>query len=583
MKQRLAQLIHDSLHALRNEGYLQLDDLPEAQIERCRDTRHGDYASNIAMVLAKRAKRAPKELAEMICKGLAENTVVKSVQIAGPGFINFHLNDGTTDNVILEILEKQDHYGKNIQPTGQSVLIEFVSANPTGPLHVGHGRGAAYGSCIANLLENAGHKVHREYYVNDAGRQMDILATSVWLRYLQQLGHTLDLPTNVYQGDYIIDIACQLKARYEIDFDTDQPPVVLLDAYENHDSETALDMLIHTCKETLGEQNYRIIHQYALKSIQENIREDLENFKVEFDSWYSEEKLHASGQIEESIEMLKARDLIYQKEGAWWFRSTLYGDEKDRVAVRDNGSMTYFAADIAYHREKFERGFDKVINIFGADHHGYIPRLRAILSAFDIPQERLEVLLVQFANLWRKGEKVQMSTRSGQFVTLQELVEEVGVDAARFFYIMRKSDQHLDFDLTLAASKSNENPVYYIQYAHARICSVFEQLAERGQTWSEENGLQQLALLTDRHEKTLIEHLHQYPETALLAAERLAPHLVANYLRECAQRFHTYYNAVPFIVDDCNLKDARLALITATRQVIRNGMTLLAISTPASM
>ncbi|RMH19044.1 MAG: arginine--tRNA ligase, partial [Gammaproteobacteria bacterium] len=418
MKQRLAQLIHDSLHALRNEGYLQLDDLPEVKVERCRDERHGDYASNIAMILAKNAKRPPKELAEMISKGLAENSIVKSVHIAGPGFINFYLNDEAAGNVIIEILEQQDHFGKNIGSSGQSILIEFVSANPTGPLHVGHGRGAAYGSCIANLLENAGHKVHREYYVNDAGRQMDILATSVWLRYLQQSGHALELPANVYQGDYIVDIACQLKSQFDIEFDTSHPPIALLEAYEGQDPETALDSLIQSCKETLGEQNYRIIHQYALQSIQENIRKDLENFRVEFDSWYSEEKLHASGQIEESVEMLKARDLIYQKDGAWWFRSTLFGDEKDRVAVRDNGSMTYFAADIAYHKEKFERGFDKVINIFGADHHGYIPRLRAILSALDIAQDRLEVLLVQFANLWRNGEKVQMSTRSGQFVTL---------------------------------------------------------------------------------------------------------------------------------------------------------------------
>ena len=584
MKEQIGQLIASALQTLINKGELPLETLPNIHIERTRDAKHGDYACNVALTLAKQAKKPPRAIAEAIIEALPQSNLITQTEIAGPGFINFFLDAQSSFNIIQQILKQKENFGRVANNSGQKILIEFVSANPTGPLHVGHGRGAAYGSCIANLLDNAGHSVHKEYYVNDAGRQMDILAVSVWLRYLQKKGLTFDFPPNIYQGSYIIDIAESMKSENCLVYICKNESLdEMLGLYQSQDdNEIALDHLITEAKTFCGEF-YPILISLALNPIKKEIKADLENFRVFYNSWYSERSLHDSGKIEQSIDELKKAGHLYQQDGAWWFKSSEFGDEKDRVAVRDNGSMTYFAADIAYHKEKFERGFDKVINIFGADHHGYIPRLRAILSALNIEQERLDVLLVQFANLWRDGEKVQMSTRSGQFVTLQELIDEVGVDATRFFYIMRKSDQHLDFDLTLAKSRTSENPVYYIQYAHARICSVLRQLDEKGFTWNDEDAIKNLEVLTEKHEQILIDRLSRYPETVDQAAQKMAPHLLANYLRECANDFHAYYNSSHFIVDDTDTRNARIALVKATQQVILNGLNILAIHAPESM
>jgi arginyl-tRNA synthetase len=467
---------------------------------------------------------------------------------------------------------------------GQKVIIEFVSANPTGPLHVGHGRGAAYGDALARLLRAAGYDVHTEYYVNDAGRQMNILAVSVWLRYLELCGEELDFPANAYQGDYVWDIAAsihrnkgeELHCRID-DVFVGVPP----DEPLGGDKEEHIDGLIRRAKDLLGE-NYDLVFDQGLNEITDNIRRDLAEFGVEFDHWFSERSLHQSGEMEKAIETLEKNGHLYEKEGAKWFRSTDFGDEKDRVVVRDNGQTTYFASDIAYHLDKLDRGYQRLIDIWGADHHGYVARVKAALQALNAEKDRFEVLLVQFAILYRGGEKLAMSTRSGEFVTLRELRNEVGNDAARFFYVMRKCEQHMDFDLDLAKSQSSDNPVYYVQYAHARICSVLAQLSERDMQIPDADSAD-LQLLTEDHEKDIMNQLARYPEVIENAALNHEPHQVAYYLRELANDFHTYYNSYQFLVEDQALRDARLVLIQATRQVLSSGLDLLGVSAPESM
>ena len=586
MKDHLSELLTDALSKLRADGHLPADLEPAITIERTRDRSHGDFASNLAMVLAKAARSKPRDLAGLIVAALPDSSLVTRIEIAGPGFINFFLSKAAYQAVIGDILCSGESYGRSTQGKGHRIQVEFVSANPTGPLHVGHGRGAAYGAAVADLLEAAGYKVHREYYVNDAGRQMDILAASVYLRYLDLCGETLDFPANGYQGDYVWDIAAGIHRQNgerlhhpATEVFLELPP----DESGGGDKESHIDALIQRIRELLGETDYRLVFDQGLDSILANIRQDLKEFGVVYDEWFSERSLEENGSVQQAIDRLQAAGHLYEKNGAIWFRSTDYGDEKDRVVVRDNGQTTYFASDIAYHMHKLERGYDRVIDVWGADHHGYVPRVKAALQALGDDPSRLDVLLVQFAILYRGGEKAQMSTRSGEFVTLRELRREVGNDAARFFYVMRKCEQHMDFDLDLAKSQSSDNPVYYVQYAHARIASVFRQLGEKGLQWDPEEGAASLEALQEAHEQALMTRLSSYPEVVENAALSHEPHLLTHYLRDLANDFHTYYNAHTFIVDDTRLRNARLNLIRAAQQVIANGLGLLGVSAPESM
>jgi len=569
MKELLQQLLTDALNTLVNDKVL--ESVPESiRIDHSKDKTQGDFATNVAMVLSKQAKCTPKILAEKIVANFPNAAEVDKVEIAGPGFINFFLSQGSNTQVIEKILTQGKDFGLSKHGDGQKVLLEFVSANPTGPLHVGHGRGAAYGATVANLLRAVGFDVDNEYYVNDAGRQMDILATSVYLRYIE----TNKFPDNGYKGDYIFAIAEKVSGIEKLDIFTGVHP----DEKDGGDKEKHIDDLIVNCKAELGD-SYKSIFNLAIETILSDIREDLQEFGVEYNQWFSEQSLVDSNLSQSTVESLQDAGYIYEKEGALWFKTTDFGDDLDRVVVRDNGVHTYFASDIAYHFEKFSRGYDKIINIWGADHHGYIARVKASINALDNDPEKLEILLVQFANLYRGGEKVAMSTRSGSFVTLRELREEVGNDAARFFYILRKSDQHMDFDLDLAKSKTNENPVFYIQYAHARICSVIEK-ANAEYTSS---GEYDLSLLDNEQELVLIKELNRFADVLLSAATNYEPHVLAYYLRDLAGGFHSYYNNSEFLVDDDNLRVSRLKLIEAVRQVIANGLTLLGVSSPDKM
>jgi arginyl-tRNA synthetase len=555
------------------------------RVERTRDSRHGDFACNVAMVMAKVAGRSPRDIAALIVDALPETDLIESAEIAGPGFINFRLTPRALHREVEIIHERGADYGRNDSGSGTSVIVEFVSANPTGPLHVGHGRHAAYGDSVANLLSANGYAVHREYYVNDAGRQMDILAASVWLRYLELGGEQFAYPSNGYRGGYIREIAAALRNS-----DGDRLHHAASEVFAgvpadapDGDREKHIDSIIRNMRSLLGAADHRKILDAALGSILADIRQDLAEFGVAIDEWFSERSLTESGAVDRAVDRLREAGLTYEKDGALWFRAAQFGDEKDRVLVRENGQPTYIASDIAYHHGKRQRDFDLLLDVLGADHHGYVARVRAGLEAMGDPPGSLEVRLMQFAVLYRGGDKVQMSTRSGEFVTLRELREEVGKDAARLFYVLRSNDQHLDFDLELAKSRSNDNPVYYIQYAHARICSVFRQLHEKGLDWNPAEGLRELGRLDAEHEKELMTRLSRYPEVIELAAANRAPQSVVQYLRELANDFHTYYNAHTFIVDEGGLRDARLVLVDATRQVLRNGMSMVGVTAPESM
>jgi arginyl-tRNA synthetase len=499
--------------------------------------------------------------------------------VAGAGFINLFLRRDYKQQVVNRVLAAPDAYGRSVLGQGRKVQVEFVSANPTGPLHVGHGRGAAYGASLANVLAAAGFGVSREFYVNDAGRQMDILALSTWLRYLALAGETAPFPANAYQGDYVRAMARELHAGRGAQL-VHGVTAGTLDAWSAgiEDEEARLDALIAGAKSALG-ADYEAIHGFALNEQLRDCRGDLEEFGVAFERWFSERSLYESGMVERAIALLEKAGHVFEAGGARWFRSTAFGDEKDRVVQRENGQYTYFASDIAYHLDKFERGFDLVVDVWGADHHGYVARVKGALAALGLDPGRLTIALVQFAVLYRGGEKISMSTRSGEFVTLRELRNEVGNDAARFFYVLRKSDQHLDFDLDLAKSRSSENPVYYVQYAHARVCSVLEQW---GGNPAELAGADASCLVAG-HETALLSRLMEYPEVLEDAARELAPHLIAFYLRELAAEFHSFYNASRILVEDERVKLARLALAAAVRRVLREGLSLLGVSTPATM
>ncbi len=582
MKDQLQDLLKKCIQDLINEGLIN-EMPPKVRLDHTKDKSHGDYATNIALMLAKQAKTSPLELAKIIVNQLEDASFIKKTEIAGPGFINFFLSDASSTSIVSEIIELGEMYGKSEIGKGQSILLEYVSANPTGPLHVGHGRGAAYGATVSNLLRNIGFKVDNEYYVNDAGRQMDILTVSIFLRYLCLCGEQIRFPDNGYQGQYINDIADSIVVESGESFKQSADIVfenICKDGIEGGDKESHIDELIVRAKDLLGD-NFQTIFQVGIESILGGIKDDLADFGVRFEKWFSEQSLIDSGLSESCITRLKDSGHIYKKDGALWFKTTNYGDEKDRVVVRDNGNHTYFASDIAYHLEKLERGYDKIINVWGADHHGYIPRVKASIGALGHKPDKLEILLVQFANLYRGGQKVQMSTRSGSFVTLEDLRKEVGNDAARFFYILRKSEQHMDFDLDLAKSKTNENPVFYIQYAHARICSVFRQANEKGFESNLEDA--NLSLLTEDVEKNILRELSRYKSVIESAAIQYEPHQLAYYLRDLATQFHSYYNACTFILEDQDLTQARLSLIHAAKQILRNGLSILGVGAPESM
>ena len=586
MKQKLESLLQQAVESLKSEGILEQNLSPQINIERTKDKLHGDFATNLALILAKPARSNPRQLAEKIIKVLADDSALAKVEIAGPGFINFFMNADTQFQIVKRIHQAGNQFGLSQMGAGTKIQVEFVSANPTGPLHVGHGRGAAYGSAVANLLSAMGFEVSKEYYVNDAGRQMDILATSIWLRYLEECGEVVPFPSNGYRGDYIRDIAFDIHKNTGNEYRRPAELVledIPLDEPQGGDKEQHIDALIDRAKTLLGSSLYHDVFQAGLSVILKDIKEDLEEFGVSYQEWFSERQLLEDGSIQEALKRLDEAGFIYEKEGARWFASSQLGDDKDRVVVRENGQTTYFASDIAYHMNKLDRGFDQIINIWGSDHHGYIPRVKAAMKALGADDTKLTVKLVQFAILYRGKEKLPMSTRSGEFVTLRQLRSEVGTDAARFFYVMRKSEQHMDFDLKLATSKTNENPVFYVQYAHARVCSVLRQLDGKGWERNLLLGMDNLDKLTQEHEVALLTTLSKYAETLERAAIQHEPHQLIHYLRELANNFHTYYNAHQFLVDDAEIRNARLNLIAAVKQILANGLSLLNINTPESM
>lgn len=589
MKQQITELVSQAIISLQSEGILPTENIPSINIEHTRDKQYGDFACNIAMQLAKATKQNPRELATKVISAIPQSNIIDKIEIAGPGFINFFLLNSSFNNIVQEILSKQDQFGRHEIGKDKRVHIEILSANPTGPLHVGHGRLAAYGATVANLLEAIGYYVHREYYVNDAGRQMQILTVSIWLRYLELCGAEFNFPSNGYKGEYITDIAKQLHKQHNeafivpVDDIFEDVPQDFNEQTHLGDKEAHIDGIIKNAKELLTETQYNLIFNLGLESILGDIADDLAEFGVNYQEWFNESQLVENGDMDRGITRLGDKNQLYEKNGATWFKASAFGDEKDRVVIRENGNPTYFAADISYHFNKFDRGFDLIINVFGADHHGYEPRIYAFLKAANENIERLKFLFVQFAILFRGEERISMSTRAGSFITLRELREEVGNDAARYFYIMRRREQHLDFDLELAKSRSSENPVYYIQYAHARICNVFVQLKHKNMLWDESLGQEYIDLLNTEHEQTLLKSLTRYPEVIQAAGVNFEPHILAHYLQELATDFHTYYNAHQFLVEDEKTRNARLNLIVATKTVLANGLELLGLSRPEQM
>ncbi len=590
MKEHLRELVAQALLDLRREGKIPADmELPEYVIERTKSREHGDYATNIALLLAKRIGMNPMALAETLIGSMDANDESKHIEkvaVAKPGFINFTISRRCLLSTVRRVFEAGAEFGRQPAGSRESVTVEFVSANPNGPLHVGHGRGAAYGATVANLLEAAGHSVQREYYVNDAGRQMDILAISVWLRYHELCGVAVRFPDNGYKGDYVIDIARALRAQ-----EGDRLRFSALDIFEGvpddegqgGDKEKHVDALIANARRLLGDADYRLVFNAGLDFCLTDIRNDLHGFGVDHDSFFSERSLSVDGYVQRAVEILRVNGHLYEQDGALWFRATDFGDDKDRVVIRDNGVSTYFASDIGYLLSKFERGFERALYIFGADHHGYIVRLKAAAKGLGLDESKIEIQLVQFAILYRGGERVQMSTRAGSFVTLRELREEVGNDAARFFYVMRSNDQHLDFDLDLAKSHSKENPVYYIQYAITRSAGLFRKLREKQWSYNDSTAVANRELMDSDAETVLLGELMRFPEIIESAAVNRGPQILANYLRETANAFHSFYENCDILSEDEALRSTRLGLCKATAQVLSNGLALLGVSAPERM
>ena len=551
LKDLLAKAVRE---VAAEKGYPQ-ESLPEVILERPRHEGQGDWASNIGMLLAKSLKTKPRDLAEEIVSKLGKDPHVEKAEVAGPGFINFFITNLWVKDVLEAAVTGREDYGKSTQGKGRKVQVEFVSANPTGPLHVGHGRGAAVGDMTASLLEYAGWEVQREYYINDAGLQMNLLGQSTQARYFEILGvpEKAPFPENGYKGDYIYDLARQVLEEHGPRF---------------------LDMPL--------EDSFPVFQSHAADTILDGIREDLLLFGVNFDVWFSEKSLYENGLVESALEFLKERGQAYDKDGALWFRTTAFGDDKDRVLVRSNGVTTYFASDVAYHKEKFDRGFDLVIDVWGADHHGYVPRMKAAVEALGKDREALQILLIQFVNLLRGGHQVSMSTRSGEFVTLSEVLDEVGIDAARFFFAMRRCDSHLDFDLELAKKASTDNPVFYVQYAHARIQSIMREAASRDLKIPDPRTVD-INLLVEPEEKALAKRIARFPEEVEKAAAELAAHRIAFFAYDLASDFHAFYNAHRVLGVEEQTSRARLCLVEATRVALTNALGILRVKAPERM
>ena len=554
MNQRLKEHIREALQICYERGTLKSGESPEIALEVPARAEHGDFSTNLAMVLAKAEKTAPRKVAEALTEVLAESAAEWGrVEIAGPGFINFYLSPSHWFDILDEVMRQKADYGRSTMGNGKKVQVEFVSANPTGPLHIGHGRGAATGDAVAAVLAAAGYEVQREYYLNDAGNQMQTLGRSLLLRYRELQGETVDFPEDCYQGDYIVDLAREVLEA--------EGPALL---------------------ELSEDQAIEKIGTYGGGKIRDGIDQDLQDFGIHFDNWYSEQSLYDRGEVEKGIALLKDRGLTYEQDGALWFRTTDFGDDKDRVLVRSNGATTYFASDVAYHKEKYERGFDLVIDVWGADHHGYVPRMKAVLAGLGRNTDDLECILVQLVNLLRDGEQVAMSTRAGKFVTLREVIDEVGKDACRFFFLSRRSDSQLDFDLELAKKQSNENPVYYVQYAHARVCSINRNAAEAGIAMPAP-GQVDFTTLTLEDELALAKLLSRYGQVVENAARHFEPHRIVFYLQDLAARFHSYYNKGRVLTDDIETSRARLYLVNGVRIVLENALLLLGVSAPERM
>lgn len=593
MKPQLLALLEQALASLSATLGRELAMPSGLQIDAAKDARHGDFATNLALMIAKPLGQPPRAVADLLVRHLPSSPLVSKVEIAGPGFINFFLAPAAFQAVVAAVLKSAADYGCDRSKVRGRILVEYVSANPTGPMHVGHGRGAAYGDSLASILSATGWDVHREYYINDAGRQVDILTLSVWLRYLEACGETLPFPRRGYPADYIRATAERVRREHgerfrqpaaQVFANLAAEPVAPEDADDKTKAaikaqqEALLDALVERARAALG-AGYAIVRRAALDDQLAAIRATLDAFGVRFDQWYSEQSLVDSGFAKTAIERLRAGGHVYEQDGATWLRTTSFGDEKDRVLFKADGAATYFANDLAYHVDKLDRGYPLLLDVWGADHHGYIARVRAAIEALTERKDALRVQLMQFVTL----SSGRMGKRSGNFVTLQDLIDEAGKDATRFFYLLRSHDQHLEFDIELARSQSNDNPVYYVQYAHARICSVFRQAAERGVTVDLTGPDRTLHRLVEPQEKALLVLIQKYPETLAAAGTQYAPHLLAFYLRDLADALHSYYNAHKFLVDDAELQTARLALIAAVRQVLRNGLDLLGVTAPETM
>jgi arginyl-tRNA synthetase len=558
MKQEIKELIYKALKKAYQKGDLPSSEFPGVELEEPKARMHGDFSSNIAMIMASSQKMAPKKIAESIINHMDDSgSIILKVEIAGPGFINFYLRQSAWYPVLHRVYEQGERYGSSNMGKGEKIQVEFVSSNPTGPLHVGHGRGAAVGDSVGNILSFCGYDVQKEYYINDSGRQINTLGRSVFYRYRELFGEKIEFPATCYQGDYIRDIAIKIK---------DSDGEKFIDPDDKKDEEEAVSYCA----------------KLAAEEILEGIRQDLDSFGVKFNKWFSEQSLYDSGMVDSVINNFEQKKIIYKRDGALWFKTSDFGDEKDRVVVKKNGEKTYFASDIAYHQEKYERGFDLVIDVWGADHHGYIPRMSASVQASGRDKNQFHVILVQLVNLLRGGEPVAMSTRAGEFVTLKDVMSEVGRDAARFIFLTRHYDSPLDFDLELAKKKTSDNPVYYVQYVHARISSIIRKATEREISDIMTDG-EAIAMLTQSEEVELMKALARYPETIENSAKLMEPHRITFFLMNLASLFHAYYNKHRVLTDDPVLSRGRLYLITAVQKVIRNGLTLLGVSAPERM
>ena len=580
MKDNIKKTLSEILEDLYSQVEPEIKNL-KISIQDNKEKEHGDLATNIAMVLAKPLKKNPKEIAEEIKQNFVLDEKIIKIEVAGPGFLNFFLSKDSHGEILEQIKKENKDFGKSGSKQSK-VLIEYVSSNPTGPLHVGHGRGAVFGSVLSSLLEEAGFEVDQEYYVNDFGRQMNILATSVWIRYCQLFSSEIKMMQQGYKGDYLLPVAKKLKdEKSDSLFKIEESLIEKLNSEDQDDEFT--DQLVESLRVILKEE-FQYIRELALSEILHLIKADLEQCGVHHNAWFSESSLYGNdgstdSKVDVSIEELKSRGLIYEEGGAVWFKSSSLGDDKDRVLRRGNGEYTYFASDVAYHLDKYDRGYDRVINIWGSDHHGYLPRVRAAMDACDRDINKLEVIFIQFANLVKAGKKVSMSTRSGDFITLNELMNEVTTEAARFFYINRKADQHLEFDLDLAKEQSKDNPLYYIQYAHARICSVLR----KAENEFEDFDSVELALLGSEKEIEILKLLRQYPQLIERSAKASEPHLLCYFLRDLSGVFHSYYNSEKFLIEDKELMTSRLFLLKGVKQVIANGLRVLGIKAPEEM